>query len=69
MCIQELVEKLADPKNGPLCGEALTAIAEAAKLQWVGPEVMSRACEQKSPKVQEMALKWLSDAITEFGFV
>ncbi|XP_045137050.1 cytoskeleton-associated protein 5-like isoform X4 [Portunus trituberculatus] len=69
VCIQELVEKLADSKNGPLCGEVLTAIAEAAKLQWVGPEVMSRALEQKSPKVQEMALKWLSDAITEFGFV
>lgn len=69
VCIQELVEKLADPKNGPLCGEVLTAIAEAAKLQWVGPEVMSRASEQKSPKVLEMALKWLSDAITEFGFV
>lgn len=69
VCIQELVEKLADPKNGPLCGEVLTAIAEAAKLQWVGPEVMSRASEQKSPKVQEMALKWLSDAISEFGFV
>uniref|UniRef100_A0A0N7ZBI0 TOG domain-containing protein n=1 Tax=Scylla olivacea TaxID=85551 RepID=A0A0N7ZBI0_SCYOL len=69
VCIQELVEKLADPKNGPLCGEVLTAIAEAAKLQWVGPEVMSRALEQKSPKVQEMALKWLSDAISEFGFV
>ncbi|KAG0714752.1 Cytoskeleton-associated protein 5 [Chionoecetes opilio] len=67
--IQDVVEKIADPKNGPLCGEVLTAISEAAKLQWTGPEVMTRACEQKSPKVQEMALKWLSDAISEFGFV
>ncbi|XP_042209858.1 cytoskeleton-associated protein 5-like isoform X3 [Homarus americanus] len=69
VCIQDLVEKLGDPKNGPLCGEVLLAMAEAAKLQWVGPEVMTRAFEQKSPKVQEVALKWLSDAITEFGFV
>ncbi|XP_069178181.1 cytoskeleton-associated protein 5 isoform X4 [Procambarus clarkii] len=68
-CIQDLVEKLGDPKNGPLCGEVLTAVAEAAKLQWVGPEVMTKAFEQKSPKVQEVAVKWLSDAITEFGFV
>ncbi|XP_071537702.1 cytoskeleton-associated protein 5 isoform X3 [Panulirus ornatus] len=69
VCIQELVEKLGDPKNGPLCGEVLIAMAEAAKLQWVGPEVMTRAFEQKSPKVQEVALKWLADAITDFGFV
>lgn len=69
MCIQELVEKLGDPKNGPSCGEVLIAMAEAAKLQWVGPEVMTRAFEQKSPKVQEVALKWLADAITDFGFV
>lgn len=33
VCIQDLVEKLGDPKNGPLCGEVLTAMAEAAKLQ------------------------------------
>lgn len=69
VCIQDLVEKLGDPKNGSLCGEVLMTIAEAAKLQWVGPEVMTRAFEQKSPKIQEMALKWLSDAITDFGFV
>ena len=30
---------------------------------------MTRAFEQKSPKVQEMALKWLSDAIIDFGLV
>lgn len=69
VCIQDLVEKLGDPKNGSLCGEVLMNIAEAAKLQWVGPEVMTRAFVQKSPKIQEMALKWLSDAITDFGFV
>lgn len=69
VCLQDLVERLGDPKNGQLCGEVLVAIAEAARLQWVGPEVMSRAFEQKSPKVQECALKWLADAITEFGFV
>lgn len=69
VCIQDLVEKLGDSKNGPLCGEVLLAMAEAAKLQWVGPEVMAKAFEQKNPKVQEGALKWLADAITEFGFV
>ncbi|KAK4303692.1 hypothetical protein Pmani_024319 [Petrolisthes manimaculis] len=69
VCLQELVERLGDPKNGQLCGEVLVAIAEAARLQWVGPEVMSKAFEQKSPKVQECALKWLADTITEFGFV
>ncbi|CAL4065491.1 unnamed protein product, partial [Meganyctiphanes norvegica] len=69
VCIQDLVEKIGDPKNGSNCCDALTAIAEAAKLQWVGPEVMTRAFEQKSPKVQEVALKWLAEAITDFGFV
>ncbi|XP_064115377.1 cytoskeleton-associated protein 5-like isoform X2 [Macrobrachium nipponense] len=69
ICIQELVEKLSDSKNGPLCGEVLIAIAEAATLQWTGSEVMNRAFEQKNPKIQEVALKWMSDAILEFGFV
>ncbi|XP_066968384.1 cytoskeleton-associated protein 5 isoform X3 [Macrobrachium rosenbergii] len=69
ICIQELVEKLADSKNGPLCGEVLIAVAEAATLQWTGSEVMNRAFEQKNPKIQEVALKWMSDAILEFGFV
>ncbi|KAK7077047.1 hypothetical protein SK128_006638 [Halocaridina rubra] len=69
ICLQELVEKLADSKNGPLSGEVLISIAESATLQWVGAEVMARAFEQKNPKIQEVALKWMSDAILEFGFI
>ena len=66
---QELVEKLADPKNGALCAEVLTAVADAAQLAWLGPEVIAKAFEQKNPKIQEMALKWLAQAILDFGFV
>ena len=68
LILNEVTEKLADAKNGIAAGQALTAIAEATKLEYTVSKVMSFAFEQKSPKVQSEALIWTSTAIKEFGF-
>jgi len=67
-CITDIVEKLGDVKNGTLAAETLTSLAEATKLELVATEVLNFAFVQKSPKVQQEALLWLSTAIREFGF-
>jgi len=67
--VNDVAEKLGDAKNGALAAEVLTALAEATKLDYVALEVMDFAFNvQKSPKVQQEALTWLSQAILEFGF-
>ncbi|PNF34800.1 hypothetical protein B7P43_G03732 [Cryptotermes secundus] len=67
-CITDIADKLGDVKNGTLAAETLTSLAEATKLELVATEVINFAFIQKSPKVQQEALVWLSTAIREFGF-
>lgn len=67
--INDVTEKLGDPKNGTLAGEVLSAIAEVTSLSYVSLLVMDYACTHKSPKVTQEALLWLSTAVKEFGFV
>ncbi|XP_018326942.1 protein mini spindles isoform X2 [Agrilus planipennis] len=66
-CISEIADKLGDSKNGTTAAETLTAIAEATKLEFVAENVMDFAFSQKSPKVMQESLAWLSGAIKEFG--
>lgn len=66
--INDITEKLGDVKNSGSAGQALTALAEAIKLEYVVSKVMEFAFEQKSPKVQQEALTWVNNAIKEFGF-
>ena len=66
--MNEVVEKLGDPKNSVSASQALTAIAESIRLEYVVSKVLSFAFEQKSPKVQQEALLWVNSAIKEFGF-
>jgi len=67
-CLQDVAEKLGDPKTGTSAAETLTAIAEATKLDFVATEVLNLAFNQKSPKVQQEAMAWVAAAIKEFGF-
>lgn len=66
--INDITEKLGDVKNSGPAGQALTAIAEAIKLEYAVSKVTEFAFEQKSPKVQQEALTWVNNAIREFGF-
>ncbi|XP_039442787.1 protein mini spindles-like isoform X1 [Culex pipiens pallens] len=66
--MNDITEKLGDAKNSGPAGLALTAIAEAIKLEYAVAKVMEFAFEQKSPKVQQEALTWVNNAIKEFGF-
>lgn len=66
--MNEITEKLGDAKNGPQAVNALTAIAEAIRLEYVVTKVLEFAFEQKSPKVQQESLQWVNNAIREFGF-
>ena len=66
--VNDIAEKLSDPKNSTSASAALTAIAEAIKLEYVVSKVMTFAFEQKSPKIQEQSLLWVSQAIKDFGF-
>lgn len=66
--INEITEKLSDLKISSSATAALTAIAEAIRLEYVVSKVLSFAFEQKSPKVQQEALNWVNQAIREFGF-
>ncbi|XP_026677349.1 protein mini spindles, partial [Diaphorina citri] len=69
-CLTDIAAYLGDAKNGTLAGEVLTCLAEATRLDFVSAEVLNYAFSvQKSPKVQQEALTWLSKAILEFGFV
>lgn len=65
--LNDIVVLLADAKNGAGARHALTAIAEAIKLEYVVSKVIAFAFEQKSPKVQADSLNWVANAIKEFG--
>ncbi|KAJ8937293.1 hypothetical protein NQ318_020343 [Aromia moschata] len=67
-CVTDISEKFSDIKNGAAVAETLTAIAEATNFGQVSASVVEFAFAQKSPKVQQEALTWLSGAIKEFGF-
>ncbi|XP_072383442.1 protein mini spindles [Diabrotica undecimpunctata] len=67
-CVPDLSEKFSDAKNGAAVAETLSAIAEATSFGQVSDMVLDFAFGQKSPKVQQEALTWLSGAIKEFGF-
>ncbi|XP_020818600.1 protein mini spindles isoform X1 [Drosophila serrata] len=66
--INEITEKLADPKNGSAASDVLSAFADATKLEYVVVKVLGFAFEQKSPKVQSEAFNWVNKSIIEFGF-
>lgn len=66
--INEVAEKLGDPKNSTSASAALSSIAEAIRLEYVVSKVMTFAFEQKSPKVQQESILWVNQAIREFGF-
>nr|CAB55772.1 microtubule associated protein [Drosophila melanogaster] len=68
LVINEIIEKLADAKNGAAAADVLSAFAEATKLEYVVGKVLSFAFEQKSPKVQSEAFNWVNRSIIEFGF-
>lgn len=67
-CLNDVAEKFGDAKNGATVAEVMTAIAEATSLSFVSEGVMNFVFSQKSPKVMQEALIWLSGAIKEFGF-
>ncbi|XP_055533540.1 protein mini spindles isoform X2 [Wyeomyia smithii] len=66
--INDIVEKLGDAKNNIPAGQALSAIADSINLEYTISKVMDFAFEQKSPKVQQEALNWVSNSLKEFGF-
>lgn len=67
-CVTEISEKFSDSKNGTAVADTLTAIAEANSLGQITDIILDFAFTQKSPKVQQEALLWLSGAMKEFGF-
>ncbi|XP_063697103.1 protein mini spindles isoform X2 [Culicoides brevitarsis] len=66
--INDIAEKLGDPKNSAAAALALQAIVDGIKLEWVVSRVMSFAFEQKSPKVQQEILNWVNQSIKDYGF-
>lgn len=68
LIINEIIEKLGDVKVNSSASSALSAIAEAIRLEYVVSKVMTFAFEQKSPKVQQESIGWVNQAIREFGF-
>lgn len=66
-CVNDMSEKFGDPKNGSTVAETMTAMAEATTLGHVSNCVLEAVFAQKSPRVQQEALTWLSVAVKEFG--
>ncbi|ESO04897.1 hypothetical protein HELRODRAFT_78594 [Helobdella robusta] len=66
-CLSDMIDKIGDIKNGPGVQECLTSITEATSLDFVAPQVLTTAFEQKNPKNQSEALNWLCNAIKQFG--
>jgi cytoskeleton-associated protein 5 len=66
--INEITEKLGDPKVSTSATAALSSIAEAVRLEYVVSKVLTYAFEQKSPKVQQESLSWVNQALRDFGF-
>lgn len=66
--INEIIEKLADIKNGSGAADILSAFTEATKFDYITNKVLGFAFEQKSPKLQAEALNWINKSILEYGF-
>ncbi|XP_076313305.1 msps cytoskeleton-associated protein 5 [Tachypleus tridentatus] len=66
-CLNDIVEKIGDPKNGNIAGTSITALAEATSLDYISSEVLNTVFTQRSPKNQSEALNWLATALKEFG--
>lgn len=66
--MNEITEKLSDPKVSTSASATLSSLAEAVRLEYVVSKVMTFAFEQKSPKVQQESLSWVNQALREFGF-
>ncbi|KAK7076528.1 hypothetical protein SK128_004798 [Halocaridina rubra] len=69
---KDFYEKMEDKKwkERKEAVDILLPLTQSPRLEmWMGAEDMARAFEQKNPKIQEVALKWMSDAILEFGFI
>lgn len=67
--VTDVAEKLSDSKTHSAASDALTALCEATKLEFVVSQVLDYAFTQKNPKVQVEVFNWLANAIQEFGFV
>ncbi|XP_010222690.1 PREDICTED: cytoskeleton-associated protein 5-like [Tinamus guttatus] len=67
--LENVVEMVGDVLCSDNAKEALTAIAEACSLPWTAEKAMSLAFSQNNYRTQSMILKWISNAIMEFGFV
>lgn len=67
-CLNDLMEKISDAKNGSNVQDALSNIAEATSLDFIALQVIQFAFEQKNPKNQSESLVWLATAIKQFGF-
>ncbi|KAL0278569.1 UNVERIFIED_CONTAM: hypothetical protein PYX00_000354 [Menopon gallinae] len=67
--LEDVADKLGDPKNGALAAELLTALSEATDFSLIANQVLEYAFNQKSPKVQQEAMNWAGEAMKEFGCV
>lgn len=65
--LYDIFDKVGDMKNAEAAKQALTAIAEACTLGFVGLQLGEAVFKLKNPKNQAEALNWLSQAILEFG--
>lgn len=68
ICVNDIMEKFGDQKNGHLVQETMTAIAEATSLALISSIAVDFALNQKNPKVITEMFTWLSSAIKDFGF-
>lgn len=64
----DVIEKLGDAKTSAVAKDVLSAISDCISLEYVVTRVLSYIFEQKSPKLQQEGLLWISGAIREFGF-
>lgn len=67
--VTDVAEKLSDSKTQTAAAEALTALSEATKLEYVATQVLDYAFTQKNPKVQVEVFNWLGSAVQDFGLV
>jgi cytoskeleton-associated protein 5 len=67
-CVADIADKIGDVKLSEQSKNTLSKIGEAIGLSTLWPQVVGPIFEvQKSPKNQENALLWLSQAIKEFS--
>jgi cytoskeleton-associated protein 5 len=67
-CLQDIADKISDPKTAQQAKDALSKISEQCTLPYVCTQIVGPIFEGKNPKNQEHVFIWLSQAIKEFGF-